>query len=102
MVAFNNSLNSTGITTREAVYTVPATGVDSSTIIGITVCNISTTDTATFTVDVEGANIVTGLPLTPGNGYSPLDGKIILLPGESVYVTSDIPVHATVSVMQYP
>ncbi len=102
MVAFNNSLNSTGITTRTAVYTVPATGVDSSTIVGVTICNISSTLNATFTVDVEGASIVANIVLTPGNGYSPLDGKIILLPNESLYVTSDIPVHATVSVMQYP
>ena len=74
----------TGVTT---LYTCPAD--TSTTLIGITVCNVTASDVIEVAATAVGAHVVKNFAIQPGEAISALEGKIVLTPGDTVTIESD-------------
>lgn len=89
----------TGVTTATDIVTCGAGTV--MTIIGVTVSNITGSDT-TVDVTAAGARVLKGTALSAGSSVVPVGGeqKIVLIDGDTLTVTADFAVDVIVSVLE--
>ena len=73
-------------TSATTVYTVPAATV--AVVLGVNFGNLAAAQIA-VTLVMAGATQVQTVPIPANAGFSSLDGKIILMAGDTVVVTSD-------------
>ena len=81
------------------VLTVPAG--TTAIIIGFNIANISTSQ-VTVSVDIGGTWKIKDAPVPAGSALSPLDGKDVILPGETItiYSNTEGAIQAQVSVLE--
>lgn len=68
------------------VYTVPANAV--IILLGVNLCNKADSQVK-VTVKLGNRNISNRLPIPAGASFSPLDGKIVGMPGQVITVSAD-------------
>ena len=81
------------------VLTVPAG--TTVIVIGFNIANISTSQ-VTVSVDIGGTWKIKDAPVPVGSALSPLDGKDVILPGETItiYSNTEGAIQAQVSVLE--
>lgn len=100
---FTNELTSSVGTSDTVVYT-PGAGTSYSTVIGITVANIITSNIAVdiYVKDLDTTDVylLKNTTVEPGSGLVPVGGeqKLVMLPGQELYVVSDTASSADVTV----
>lgn len=97
MASVFNRAVSTSLTAEVAVYTVPAGAT--AVVIGVNVAN-GHSAAVTSTVKAAGAAVVKDAPIPVGSALAALEGKIVLLAGDTVSVSATGPVDAIVSVLE--
>lgn len=85
--AFKNSTSTSVGTGATTVYTCPAS--TETTLIGLTLCNVTASSDIEVDVTCAGAHVVKNYVIPAGSSVSALEGKVVLEPTETVVVTSD-------------